>query len=359
MPPGVFLADLNETATYAITRGAPFFLPSYIAFMLEYVNEWLRERPGNEDEVAGALADQSPKWVRPLTTRLLFRLLQAQGNRQRNYQLGLMLAPLFIRLAFTLPVQFVKSALNSAWLVLKRGARHVPPLITAVVVVFVTSDAWRILGTGFTLRFFILVSVFLVASLLFLTRRKWWKDVDVSEEEAVRLLKGIKHKQPMKFWRFMRPGFSLAPIERPDGFGAVWTYLSYLGLALFSLIVTALFVAGALILVGLILINAKQTKDLAQSVHVYWALPGHVVVTRQLLSLSFSLGAFAAFFLVAAQRADDREEYIKSILVRLRRALLVYSIYKYAHRFTPEWTDAIVKSNSPGQSAANPDHQQG
>ena len=53
-------------------------------------------------------------------------------------------------------------------------------------VVFVTSDAWRILGTGFTPRFFMLVSTFLLASLLFLIRRDWWADFNVDKDEATR-----------------------------------------------------------------------------------------------------------------------------------------------------------------------------
>ena len=39
---------------------------------------------------------------------------------------------------------------------LSKSIRTVRPLITAVVVVFVTSDAWRMLGAGFTSRFFCL-----------------------------------------------------------------------------------------------------------------------------------------------------------------------------------------------------------
>jgi hypothetical protein len=37
--------------------------------------------------------------------------------------------------------------------------------------------------------------------------------------------------------------------------------------------------------------------------------------------------ALAPLFLVAAQRSDDRDRFMKNLLVRHRRALLVYSIY--------------------------------
>lgn len=64
---------------------------------------------------------------------------------------------------------------------------------------------------------------------------------------------------------------------------------------------------------------------------------------RQLLSLSFSLGAFAAFFLVAAQCADDREAFVQGTLVRYRRALLVYTIYCRAHDLAKDWTHVPIE----------------
>ena len=53
-----------------------------------------------------------------------------------------------------------RAVFSSAWMVLAKSIRIVPPLITAVVVVFVTSDAWRLLGTGFTPRTICLVALF-------------------------------------------------------------------------------------------------------------------------------------------------------------------------------------------------------
>src|ERR1022692_2456622 len=102
-------------------------------------------------------------------------------------------------------------------------------------------------------------------------------------------------------------------------------------LCAFALVIAALFVSSALIVIGVIMINKNQTMTLANSVYVYQTLPGGVVITRQLLSLSFSLGAFAAFFLVASQRPRDRRAFMKNVLVRYRRVLLVYTIYCRAH----------------------------
>jgi len=221
----------------------------------------------------------------------------------------------------------------------------------------VTGDAWRILGTGFTSRFFILVSAFLVISLLFLTPRDWWADVDVAEDEHNRLLDGIKHWDTGPLRDFIRRGAGPVPMERPSGFRKVYAYLTYLALIAFALIATALFVSVILTIVGLIMINANEAKSLAGSVDIYYRFPG-IMVTKQLLSLSLSLGAFAAFFLVAAQHTDDRDEFIKGTLTRYRRALLVYTTYCRARDSAEEWTGISVELKPGKQAAPESDHQE-
>lgn len=67
-------------------------------------------------------------------------------------------------------------------------------------------------------------------------------------------------------------------------------------------------------------------------------LPGHVVLTTQLVSLSITLGCFAAFFLGAGQRPEDRTAFMNSGLTDLRRVLLAYSIYCRARSKAPVWT---------------------
>ena len=124
-----------------------------------------------------------------------------------------------------------------------------------------------------------------------------------------------------------RRGIQIVPIIRPSGLSALWIRLRYWTIALFAVIVFAGLVSAGLILIGVILISYQQTKDLSGSVHVLLRIPGGAVITRQLLSLSFSLGALAPLFLVAAQRPDDRDRFMKNLLVCHRRAMLVYSIY--------------------------------
>jgi hypothetical protein len=345
-PPSEYLYYLNRTAIYAITRGMLPLLGTHAAFLVKFVDEWIEDQPENAKEAVDALFGRWPQWFR--------RLIAGSLNSSRvpnGLLLFLLLTPFVLPLAGVLPWQIGRSVLNSAWDVLRKGVRGVPPLITAVVVVFVTGDAWRILGTGFTVRFAVLVVLFLLASLLFLVRWNCWDDIDAKPRQADKLLAGIKHKRPEAFQKFRHCGTEPTPIVRPRRLGAIWIYTGYWMLCAFALIIAALFVSAALIIIGVILINKSETKTLADAVHVYQTLPGGVVITKQLLSLSFSLGAFAAFFLVAAQRPTDRRAFMRDVLLRYRRVLLVYSIYCRAHDQAPDLTDVPVHAKPLDRAA--------
>ena len=336
MIPHAYLSDLNKTAMFALAMGAPLGLVRHVTFLLNYINAWLDQVKGGADE-----AEQAARAVfgrAPARFQRRFSRLLGSGRMPRRVLLARLFFPLALQLAVVMPWQFAMSLARSAWDMLRRGVHGVPPLITAVVVVFVTSDAWRILGTGFTVRFAAVVAVFLVASALFLIRGNCWLDIDAEHAEADRLLADIRQSLPEGFHEFTRRGIKAAPMVRPSGCHAVRIYLSYWALAAFALIITAGFVATTLIVIGTILISKNDTAIMAQSADVYRSLPGGFVVTKQLLSLSLSLGAFAAFFLVAAQHPEDRDAFMKDVLARYRQALLVYSVYCRAHDRAPELT---------------------
>jgi len=342
--PGKYLSDLNKTAIYAVSRGMVPLLVTHIRFLMKFTNAWLEKEKKKEQDSAGrateALMGEWPRWTRwsqrPIAKWLGSRALP------NGAALVLVLLPYIVSLAVVVPSQIGWSVLKSSWDVLRRGVRGVPPLITAVVVVFVTNDAWRILGTGFTVRFTVLVAVFLLSSLLFLVRWTCWDDIDLSESQAKDLLAGVRRKNLERFTRFMDHGARPVPIVRPLIPGTIWVYAGYWLLCAFALVTTALFVSAMLIIIGVILISKSETMTLANSVHVYQTLPDGAVITKKLLSLSFSLGAFAAFFLVAAQRPSDRKVFMKNTLRRFRRDLVVYSIYCRAHDQAEPWTRVPV-----------------
>ena len=340
MIPHAYLSDLNKTAMCALAMGAPLGLVRHVTFLLNFINAWLDQVKGGAEEAdkaAQAVFDRAPARLQRRISRLL-----GSGRMPRRVLLARLFFPLALQLAVVMPWQFAMSLARSAWDMLRRGVHGVPPLITAVVVVFVTSDAWRILGSGFTVRFAVVVAVFLVASALFLIRGNCWLDIDAEHAEADRLLADIRQSLPEGFHEFTRRGIKAAPMVRPSGRHAVRIYLSYWALAAFALIIAAGFVASALIIIGAILISKNDTAIMAQSVDVYRSLPGGFVITKQLLSLSFSLGAFAAFFLVAALHPEDSDAFMRDVLARYRQALLVYSVYCRAHDRAPELTQVLL-----------------
>jgi hypothetical protein len=112
-------------------------------------------------------------------------------------------------------------------------------------------------------------------------------------------------------------GNEATTLRRPAGFGALYVRIIYLAVCVSALIATTLFVAAALIIVGITLINASETRLLAGSVDVYWSLDG----------LAFTRTLFMA-----------------KILARARRSLLVYTVYCHAHEHAAEWTGIQVHS---------------
>jgi hypothetical protein len=71
---------------------------------------------------------------------------------------------------------------------------------------------------------------------------------------------------------------------------------------------------------------------------VVFSCPGIWSSPPQLVSLSLTLGAFAAFFLVTGQRPEERVEFMNASLRDLRRVLLAYSIYRRARANAASWT---------------------
>jgi hypothetical protein len=109
--------------------------------------------------------------------------------------------------------------------------RSIPPLLTAVVVVFVTSDAWRILGTGFSARPIALWVVFIIAAWLFLIRYRYWADIQAVDMHD--LLTRAESKGYLN--SFIQLGVVPQEMEKPDDrAGRKFVYGTYMVLTLLS-----------------------------------------------------------------------------------------------------------------------------
>jgi hypothetical protein len=364
MGPDRFFAGLQVAARYIIAGGLPFFTSPHLRFMRDYVKAWRQEIDDKAVEEASADLDELRKEVERASADL------DELRKKTRHSLS----PVVVLLG-----GFLLSAFSSAWMVLGKSSRIVPPLITAVVVVFVTSDAWRLLGTGFTPRTICLVALFLAAGLVFLIRFKgYWEDdweipasgethdallrdicyelggdqeadgptAGVHRDERDELRDGADSSSWRQFHELIVCGAKTVPLVKPVRLRSqVCLYGGYLAVSAFSLIVVASVVSASLILVGLILISADQTSTLAaeRTAHIYWKLPGNLVITRELVSLSLCLGALAVLFLVAGQRTEDRTEFMDNVLAEVRRIFVVYSVYCRAHDNAEPWTKIRVE----------------
>lgn len=238
----------------------------------------------------------------------------------------------------------ITSVAASVYKIMTRNIHTIPPLITSLIVVFITSDAWKILGNGFTLRLIILWVIFMATSLLFLAQRDYWKDLKKSGDDAADLEKVVKECPAIGDLTKTGTGPSIA---EPDcRSGRIYVRVNYWLLSFLALLGVAFTVAFILLVIGAILINTKETANIAGSGFVYIPLPGGGAVTKQLVSLSLILGSFAAFFLVAGQRPSDRRKFMAVVLRPIRLALLTYSVYQYAQNRASELTqDAVAKEH--------------
>ena len=313
--PACYFAGLQAAASYVIDNGLPFFASGHISFMRDYLKAW-RTKSGDE-AVREASAD-------------LAKLEEKTQHR---------LHPVLVQMG-----GLFRAVFSSSWMVLAKSIRIVPPLITAVVVVFVTSDAWRLPWhrlypshympggpvsrheSGFPDQ---------IQGLLG-GRASGYLDI---QGHSGGLVDGHMQRNGARAGsRSRRPMAALpqthgagrqdrAACEPCQSWGpGMLLYGGYLVVSAFSLVVVALVVSASLILVALILISAKETSALAgQSARIWLMLPGHLVITRELVSLSVCLGAFAVFFLVAGQRTEDRKEFMDNVLADVRRIFVVYS----------------------------------
>ncbi|MGO8876611.1 MAG: hypothetical protein ACLQNG_12715 [Acidimicrobiales bacterium] len=359
-PPEEFILDLQSAVYYVFTRAGPFFALSYFRFLAAYLKICPRS---TGSRVPGRASMSS------------FKLAVARRSPV-SLTIPVVVGAVLVAEIVTMPVQLALSIVKTGWRVMEVSVRGLPALITAVVVVFVTSDAWKILGVGYTPRFYGLVALFLLASLVFMIRSPkgyWERDIELAMDdeskaegestaddaslfeglgEANWLLVAVAHRvgwlrrlaTPRRYTWLMVRGAAPAPLEEPQGRRErAAVYLLYVAACAFALIVLALVVAGALILVGAILISGPETKTLAGSLHVSWKVPLlHLVISRQLLSLSLSLGALAPLFLLAGQHPEDRRRFMSHVLFRFRRSLVVYSVYRHAREQTEAWTGVII-----------------
>ncbi|MFD9631827.1 hypothetical protein [Streptomyces violascens] len=336
IPPGQYLREMDETAQYVFAKGLPFFVRAHYGWLTRYDAAWRGAVAGALDETLRTLRLSAPDHHTGRVDRWMSDLLDSTYVRDSTHARK---ALTFLFLAVVLLPGFLASIAKSLWGVIGGGVRTAPPLVAAVVVVFITSDGWRLLAHGFGLRFALFETLFLSVGLAFLARSDYWTDIAApSQPDQEELLRHIDSAAVGDLIRRGAHPFPLLQPETPAQRRSV--HAGYFILLTSALVGSAVVVSLSLIVVGVVLISASQTANLTGgAAHLYWTIPGtDLVLTRELVSLSLSLGAFAALFLVASQHPEHRTAYAHRVLYRLRRSLAVYSVYRRAREQAQAWT---------------------
>ena len=141
-------------------------------------------------------------------------------------------------------------------------------------------------------------------------------------------------------------GYELPATPQLSWLGMVNAIAIYLGIIIANLLLIAFLVSGALMIIGIIRIDAALTRQLSGvPAHVLLRLPGNMVITQELLSLSLALGGLAilSFTFVTLSDRQARSNFTSTATSGLRRALFAFTVYQaapdsgYSYRRQQSW----------------------
>jgi hypothetical protein len=237
------------------------------------------------------------------------KTLQLSGDRAGK------ITPKLIIMGFYVASSLIQSTgvfLSQVWIVLSRALltglvrvlrsalRAVPPVLVAVVVVFVSADAWHMFASPFDDRFWALFGFFLLGSSLL-------------------AFLAIRNAAPLELLDQLRNSTRLGRFNP----------------------------ASRLLKHGCTLVG--------HSAHIVLRLPGHLIITRELLSISTSLGAFSALYFAAVGLQDDdgREVFLSASARSIRRTSDTVLLYRSGRqqverllRAVPPTDDLVVTEAS-------------
>jgi hypothetical protein len=128
-------------------------------------------------------------------------------------------------------------------------------------------------------------------------------------------------------------GYELPHTPKVSRLAIINTTAVYLSIITANLLLIGFLVSGGLVLIGLIRINADLTRQLSGApAHVILQLPGNMVITQELLSLSFTLGGLAilSFVFVTLPDRKARSDFVSTASSGLRNVLLAFTVYQAA-----------------------------
>lgn len=328
LSPERFVNDMDALASYLAGRGFPLLITGHYMWMTRYLSSYFKN--------SKAPAKISVGLSIPFLFGVSFTVSFAPGRgRLAPPTIVLAVAQVFDRLwqlIRSLIVRLAVSAALSARSYTRTNALASAPLIAAIVIVFFTGDSWKILGQGFDwqfgalLGFFLLLSVLGVVDLRNLSSHFSTSPADLSAgpdaPSAISLSTALTHI-----------GYELPATPQLSWPGTVNAIAIYLGIIIANFFLIAFLVSGALMIIGIIRIDAALTRQLSGlPAHVLLRLPGNMVITQELLSLSLALGGLAilSFTFVTLPDRQARSNFTSTATSGLRRVLLAFTVYQAA-----------------------------
>jgi hypothetical protein len=323
LTPERFVNDMDALASYLAGRGLPLLITGHYGWMARYLTSYFKsaKAPKNVTIGVGGPLPVSVTFPFNVERSRLVPLTGVLAAAQVFDRLWQLIRSLVVRLA-------VSAGLSVRYYV-RTNALASAPLIAAIVIVFFTGDSWKILGQGFDWQFFALLGFFLAFSLLGVADLRNLRshfsvspaDLGANADPSVRSLAA----------ELTNLGYELPHAPMLSRLAMINTTTVYLGILTANLLLIGSLVSGGLVLIGLIRIDADLTSQLSGApAHVILRLPGNIVLTQELLSLSLTLGGLAvlSFAFVTLRNRKARSAFASAAASGLRSVLFAFTVYR-------------------------------
>lgn len=249
----------------------------------------------------------------------------------------------------------------------RSALRTLPSLFAILVVIFITSDTWKMFGRESSWQFatmIIFITVTSIAAVIVTLRgsKGDWRSICGYSAEKSTLLKDWATDKTPAGTLVSTDGVKplLPPFPSKDSQG--WNKLLkaheknisilYFATIISHVIAVAFWISLTFVLIGVITVNAGMTNELSNShadiLHQFNVAGQQFIVTRQLVLTSVIIGGIATLTFVSGtlQDADHRQEFADYALTDFRRGIGALAYYygaviallraEFGHLFTPE-----------------------
>ena len=222
---------------------------------------------------------------------------------------------IFQWIVFQLPLFVGRLIVTGFAGVLGPALRAVPAVLATIVILFVTADAWHMLARPFDDRLWALVALFVavsgLAALSSLTQQRGLDILKRNLREDTPTVRSANPAHLLSATFGCRPDPELMKDADECRFNRL---IITAGIA--QVLAIGVCVALSLAIVGVIAIDPAQARSLLDNhaPHTLVTLPGHLLVTRELVAISLGLGAFATLYYagVGLQADEERKHLVET-----------------------------------------------